>query len=133
MISADANEGRISDGPEHRADSLYDSYLIKPVRLTDLLEKMAALLDIQWFYEGVLATPGQVRGVLPASAKLPGVEVLQELKFMAEIGHLQGLKKRLAGLKEEAQVDSEFLQFLASAIQQVRLDKIIELAEANRC
>ncbi len=127
MISADAREGQQEEGSMRP----HNDYLIKPVRVNTLLERLAGLLDIQWLYEP--ETPPAV--TLPPDslqqADLPPPAVIQQLRTMAEIGHLQGLRKKLRELQQDASISQPFLVYLETAIQQVRLDRIRELSEVQ--
>ena len=127
MISADAREGQQEEGSMRP----HNDYLIKPVGVNTLLERLAGLLDIQWLYEP--ETPPAV--TLPPDslqqADLPPPAVIQQLRTMAEIGHLQGLRKKLRELQQDASISQPFLMYLETAIQQVRLDRIRELSEVQ--
>lgn len=123
MISADAHEGHLglTENPPH------DDYLVKPLRVNVLLERMASLLAIQWLYDTPAPAPSALILRQFDPSQLPDSETLASLKQMAEIGHLQGLRKTLARLQQTLNTDPEFLRYLETAITQVRLDCILNL------
>lgn len=125
MVSADANEG------QHDSDLIkpHNDYLIKPVRIGSLLERMGILLGIQWICEEdrIRENPVSVSSLIPSD--LPQNDVLNQIYSMAEIGHLQGLRKKSEELKKDSNISIAFVQFLDAAIRQVRMDRILELKQ----
>lgn len=52
MVSADASEGRNQPGQtDPEAPSLHQAYVIKPVRISQLLDHLGRLLQLSWCYE----------------------------------------------------------------------------------
>ncbi|HEX4940861.1 MAG TPA: response regulator, partial [Candidatus Kapabacteria bacterium] len=128
MISADAREGQRD---QHDADTpprWHDDYVVKPVRLQMLLEKLGALLRLTWFYERERAESEPVpQPFLPE--QLPSAEVLQELRTLAEIGYINGLKQKIQQLRQEGSATPEFIAMLQNLTSQFRFDRIIEIAQ----
>jgi len=127
MISADAREGH------HDNDDLrpHNDYLIKPVRVTALLERIGGLLGLRWIYEGEsnLSIP-LVANSLPEK-DLPDSDTLDRLCAMAEIGHLQGLKAELDKLRHGERASPAFIEYLDAAVRQARMDIIISLSQVK--
>ncbi|MGB3623488.1 response regulator [Ketobacter sp. MCCC 1A13808] len=133
MISADASEGQpIAERDSDDYAVLHDAYLIKPIRVTNLLERLAALLDVKWFYDEGPKPVLQVPHKTFNHSDLPDAQTLGVLHDMAEIGHLQGLKKQLQKLKQNQTADANFIGYLEMAIQQVRMDRIIEVTQGTK-
>lgn len=136
MISADASEGQ-TPGEDESSEQpvLHNAYIIKPVRVTNLLEQLAAQLQIEWFYEEpfreLAGLQNPVGKRLFKGEELPDRKMLQTLHTMAEVGHLQGLKHQLQTLKQSASEHTGFIDYLEQAIAQVRLDRIIEITGEN--
>ncbi|MGD8910831.1 MAG: ATP-binding protein, partial [Chromatiales bacterium] len=110
MISGNA----IEDHRSEMVSELHDAYLIKPVRFETLLDKLGAAMHIEWLHEdpgAQKADSGKRAGNAPT--RLPSNEDLEELISMAKIGYLNGVLEKLEGF-EEANIDSEFLQYLKS-------------------
>ncbi|TNE78119.1 MAG: response regulator, partial [Gammaproteobacteria bacterium] len=127
MISADANEGY------HSAESpqLHDGYIIKPVRLTRLLDTMGRLLSLEWRYEKspepLAAIPVPDNGEL----RLPDAEYRQALASLARIGHRKGLLEALDALKHSGDADEQFAQELTKLTHDFQFEKILELLEVD--
>jgi len=127
MVSADAREGAHDDN----VIKPHNDYLIKPVRVHTLLERVASLLDIQWIYEGEALLPAPLLPNSLSQGDLPAAEVMAQLLAMAEIGHLQGLRKKLEELKQTDNISSEFINYLEAAIRQARMDSILNLNQVK--
>ena len=129
MISADAREGK--QFPDQRLP--VDEYLVKPVRVSTLKERLAKLLMIDWVYhEDAVALPLHYQPKVRA-CELPDYDLLVELRKMAEIGHLQGLRKKLLELKKSARYHPSFLHFLEESISKLNFDSIVNLERVASC
>jgi signal transduction histidine kinase/ActR/RegA family two-component response regulator len=113
MLSGNA----IEDHRSQMVSELHDAYLIKPVRLETLLDKLGAALQIEWVHEAPGGRkPDAGKRVAIAPSRLPSNEDLEELISMAKIGYLNGVLEKLDAFEEES-IDSEFLQYLKSRAQ----------------
>ena len=128
MISADAQEGH----HEADAEELHDGYIIKPVRLTRLLDTMGRLLGLEWRYEKspepLAAIPVPESGDLP----LPELEHRQALAGLARIGHRKGLLEALDALKHSGAANERFTQELTKLTYDFQFDKILDLLEVTQ-
>ncbi|KAA1174093.1 response regulator [Marinobacter salinexigens] len=125
MVSADAKEGY------HEADapSLHDGYIIKPVRLTRLLDTMGRILGLEWRYE---KSPDPLADIaVPENGDLPLPEVrhLQTLIGLARIGHRKGLLEALDALKHGGAADEQFVRELTTLTNDFQFEKILVLLE----
>jgi signal transduction histidine kinase/purine-cytosine permease-like protein/FixJ family two-component response regulator len=119
MISGNAVEAHGSDLEQR----LHDAYLVKPIRLHDLLETLGNLLQLQW------TQAAEVEEVSPATAAgkwVPSHEQLQELVAMARIGYLSGVQEKLDVL-ESAAPDSGFLRELRKRADLCDFDGLIQI------
>lgn len=127
MVSADASEG------QHAAEApqLHDGYIIKPVRLTRLLDTMGRLLGLEWRYEKsadpLAAIPVPENGELI----LPDLEHREALANLARIGHRKGLLEALDGLRHGGHADDRFTRELTKLTNDFQFDKILELLEVD--
>ena len=128
MISADAREGQRDQHDTDATPRWHDAYVVKPVRLQMLLEKLGALLRLTWFYEREQAEFEPVPQRFPPE-KLPSAQVLQELRTLAEIGYINGLKQKIQQLRQEGSATPEFIAVLQNLTSQFRFDRIIEIAQ----
>ncbi|PHQ15148.1 hybrid sensor histidine kinase/response regulator [Marinobacter profundi] len=125
MVSADANEG------QHCAESprLHDGYIIKPVRLTLLLETIGRVLELEWRIdksaEPLAAMP------VPATGEfaLPAMEHRITLAGMARIGHRKGLLEALYDMRQHGNACERFTNELIQLTNDFQFEKIIELLE----
>lgn len=110
MLSGNA----IEDHRSEMVSELHDEYLIKPVRLETLLDKLGSVLKIRWEHQAPAAEQSATgKSSKKTPSRLPSNEDLEELISMAKIGYLNGVLEKLEAF-EEANIDSEFLQYLKS-------------------
>jgi signal transduction histidine kinase/DNA-binding NarL/FixJ family response regulator len=110
MLSGNA----IEDHRSEMISKLHDEYLIKPVRLENLLDKLGTALKIEWEHQAPSTEKADsAKQAQKRPTRLPSNEDLEELISMAKIGYLNGVLEKLEAF-EEANIDSEFLQYLKS-------------------
>jgi len=125
MVSADANEGH------HSAESpcLHNGYIIKPVRLTLLLDTMARTLGLEWRFEKnpepVAVVPLPPTGDIP----LPAAESCHILANLARIGHRKGLQEALYELRCNGEADVRFTDEIERLANDFQFEHILELIE----
>ncbi|WP_298983709.1 ATP-binding protein [uncultured Roseibium sp.] len=138
MISANADEsGR---EPLHRI--FHDDYLVKPVRLQNLQEKLQQGLKIVW-----RTVPAEPR-IKPSSSKsdfepvfeqgrLPSVESLEMLKQLSGLGYVRGIRAKLDDIEAHEPHASEFVVHMRRLIREFDLtqyDKVLErLGHDHEC
>ena len=92
MLSADAREWvELSD--QHP----FDAYLVKPVRVGELLEQIGTLLNLEWKKQALCA--GDETSTSPDL--LPRASIGQ-LKRYVELGYLEGIKSEVERIAQEA-------------------------------
>ena len=137
MVSADAREGQHQPHNTREQPRWHDDYLAKPVRQTLLLEKLGNLLQLQWLHDPAVESAGaSATAAEPFTAfasftsqQLPTATELQELRALAEIGYVNGLKKKINQLSQEGKAAPEFIQHLQQLVSQFRFDRIVELTQ----
>ncbi|WFE88631.1 ATP-binding protein [Roseibium porphyridii] len=138
MISANADEsGR---EPLHRI--FHDDYLVKPVRLQDLQEKLQQGLKIVW--RTVPAEP-RIQPGFPKSVsepvfergRLPSVESLEMLKQLSGLGYVRGIRAKLDDIEAHEPHAVEFVVHMRRLIREFDLtqyDKVLErLGHDHEC
>jgi CheY-like chemotaxis protein len=101
MLSGNAIENQ----REELTSRLHNEYLIKPINLENLLEKIGSALDLTWVFdtpkvvETTLSPPVPGRGE-PAPAPAPEQAELDELISLAKIGYLNGVLEKLEELEK---------------------------------
>jgi len=125
MVSANA----IEDHREEMSSRLHDDYLIKPVRLQMLLDKVGFALGLEWRYREAddenKTLQMQSLDVVNKNHQLPSELELDELVSMAKIGYLSGVMKKLEQL-EQANADSTFIQYLKSRAELCDFEGLIQ-------
>lgn len=122
MVSADAREGqRLVE-----SQSLHADYLVKPVRIGSLLERIGIQLDLSWRYapRAVEADTVPSRAFTPGD--LPDPQARRELTRMAQLGHVSGLRTRLQALEGSGALDADLAKALHRMVKAYRFDQIIE-------
>ena len=97
MVSADAEDRQSAanqGGAASVTEQLNDAYLIKPIRDQALLDKIASVLELEWYYHREVIS--SERSVTTAADSLnwrniPPAEA-RELQAMAEIGYIGGIE-----------------------------------------
>ncbi len=123
MVSANAREVQFA------VDEVryHDDYLAKPLRLQLLVEKLGAHLKLEWLHEPRRQEPVALTRPNFSRDQLPPVADLHVLRALAEIGFVNGLKKKLAELQASGRASTDFIQHLQQLVGQFRFDLIIEL------
>ena len=122
MVSADAREGLHGVS----APVVHDGYLVKPVRLQNLLETLGTSLGLSWRYRGARVVEAQHGDVLGEGAGLPERD-REELCRFAEIGYAKGLSAKLDALAESAEVSAEFILGMRRLVGDFDFGRIIRL------
>ncbi len=126
MISAEAQESP----NDYNGQPVHDAYLVKPIRLSHLQEKLASLLGLQWLHGSEVKSAKMPS--LAVAAPVPHHPVLARLRSYAEIGYAKGFKDLLNQLEPSDGVDPELIEYLQYLSKQARFDKIAALLEVGK-
>ncbi|MAT93535.1 MAG: hybrid sensor histidine kinase/response regulator [Halioglobus sp.] len=123
MISADAQErhGDLDQGRQH------DDFMVKPIKLRELLKRISAHLQLEWRYAPGPAGRTEDSAQPPPDLVLPDSADLTKLRAYAEIGYLKGVLGELAGLRDHPDIDPAVLGHLDFLARQARLERIAQL------
>jgi signal transduction histidine kinase/CheY-like chemotaxis protein len=122
ILSANAGE---SSNFESKKQIVSD-YLVKPIKIDALLDKLGYWMDIKWAYEATSKL--DIAALKPASSNgIPDPEIIAELIFLTEIGHLAEIKRRLSDLENNIHIDQSFLEQLRQCTREVKLNKLREI------
>ncbi len=121
MVSGNA----IEDHRRELASRLHSDYMIKPVRLAELLEKIGAALKLEWSDQpseaATEASPVQAEQGAP-----PDPADLEELRRMAVIGYLDGVQRKLDAM-EQGGVDPAFIAALREKAEMCDFQALVGL------
>jgi len=97
----------------------YDAFLAKPIDLRAMLDKIGALLGLDWVHE----QPPPAAS--PAPMALPGEDELEELRQLARIGYVRGLDARLKVLEEADPALAPFCALLTGWLRGFELKRML--------
>ena len=129
MLSANA----IEDHRDEMTSRLHDEYLIKPIRLEILLDKIGSLLNLNWIYdESDIKRPKRKMIIAPKPKLLPPQEDLDELISLAQIGYLNGVLEKLETMMKNGN-DFDFIEYLKTRAELCDFSGVIQaIKEINK-
>ncbi len=132
MVSADAREGSDQSHPV-----LHAGYIVKPVRLDALLERIANLLQLAWCYAGIdqTSTSDSVSLTRPALHELPKLPELphrRALGSLAAIGHRTALRDLLRQQLALGRVEQTFADHVSQLADRFDFAAIIQFLQVNQ-
>ena len=130
MISANAFE----DGVGGDLNPAYDDYIVKPIRLQNILDKIGFHMNIEWQYLDTDVTDAHNQCTKNfALSEMPDSESRTEIIRYAEIGHLGALRHIASDMAGNDDIHPEFVSQLNRYIKEIQFKKIIDLmkGEAN--
>ena len=106
-------------------DKGFDDYLLKPIKLADLLHLLQVHLNLKWRY----IEPGNNDEEIldDAEKKLPDEETCQQIVDYSEMGNLNGLKQILTKLRNDIHIDKHFIDEFESFLHILDFRSIINL------
>jgi hypothetical protein len=129
MISANAVESRWAQLPQKN----YDEYLVKPIDIRDLLERIGQLLAINWIYESDttnLQPPALPPARLPRHA--PSRGDLDDLRQLGQIGYVRGIQAKLDEIERAHPGNRVFVTEMRSLMRDLDLGQYMATLEALR-
>ena len=123
MISADASEGR------QQPDSpiMHNGYIIKPVRLPELMDTLGKLLQLEWTPD--IRSPRQRTRI--ESLDLPADVHTKRLIELAAIGHRRGLIEEIHRLAHQGLASESFVAHVTTLINEFQFDRLTTLLRDN--
>ncbi|BFM21222.1 hybrid sensor histidine kinase/response regulator [Gilvimarinus japonicus] len=130
MVSADARENR----PADTGAAPHDAYLVKPINVNAMLDKIGVLLNLQWRHD-----TNQTRLANPAvqvqrsgnSIALPTEADCQKLQALAQIGHKTGITHYLNNLMANGQCQRAFFNAATDYANHFQFEQLIELLQGT--
>ena len=126
MVSANAHEYKAGGGE----DEFHDAFVMKPVDVQLLLERMGELLALKWIYESPLAdvTPLHPVGVLPSNSR----HHIDDLYQLGRIGHVRGIQAKLQEIESEDPSNKPFAMHMRGLVANFDLKRYMNVLEAMR-
>jgi len=132
MVSADPAETHSYYNEANESINLYNDYIIKPVRDSILLDKVASALKLEWQYQKLTIptphNPLKMNGTtLPNTLAGIASSDLDQMISFAEIGYVQGLQEMLDRIDKKG--DSTLaVKEIQTYLKQFQFEKIITAA-----
>jgi len=130
MLSAVIREDNQNQESVRHQGNPYDDFLVKPIKLQRLLEKLRFHLNLEWQYQPLDTRDiSTAVGSRPAFkvADLPPKQVVLELCQLAEIGHLSALKQKIKEIEKRDIAGTAFITQIKQLVYQVKFDVILRL------
>jgi signal transduction histidine kinase/purine-cytosine permease-like protein/FixJ family two-component response regulator len=125
MVSANARE----DAPPTEARPAYDAYLIKPVRLDGLLEKLGQQLNLSWHYAPPQTENASDR-IDHRTGRLPSGEIVEELLGWAEVGALGKVRELVHHIERHQLASADVIARFHHHLEKVELHAFAETLRA---
>jgi len=127
MISASSGERAYAN----LSDRQVNDYLVKPVKLDELTNKIGQHLNLKWSFESTYKTNLVTKMNFDITQNiLPNNSILIELLELIKVGHLSGFNDRLECLIVEQKISQndnsylDFLKYMKSLANDVALTKL---------
>ncbi len=129
MVSANAHD--YSRGGDR--NSPHDAFLVKPIEIDSMLERIGALLGLRWVYEGDAPVPEetpveQTTPRPPARAR----RYVDELAQLGRIGHVRGIEAKLRELEAAEPESRAFVARLQQLVANFDMKGYVSLLDSVR-
>jgi CheY-like chemotaxis protein len=101
-----------------------EDFIVKPVRLPELLDWLGARLALQWV---TLDRPAPEAVMPAAEARVPPAPRLQALQQALDLGHVRGIGQQLDAIEAADPAHAAFVARLRAMARQYRFDAMTDL------
>jgi len=126
MVSANVHEIRTTN----RTETNHDAFLVKPIDIRQLLERLEDLLALEWTYE--LPLPQQRKREASGIVTLAHSVYIDGIIALCRIGHASGVAARLDELERQQPEAGPAVATMREMLHDFRLGKIVDYLEALR-
>jgi signal transduction histidine kinase/FixJ family two-component response regulator len=126
IVSANAHEYSAAAG------ALHDSFVVKPIELTPLLQQVGSLLHLTWIDQPDRAAPPERDPALSRGASERSRHHLDDLYRLGSIGHVRGIEAKLRELELEDPSHEAVAAHLRSLVSNFDLKRYMNVLEAMR-
>ncbi|MBP6902643.1 MAG: response regulator [Burkholderiaceae bacterium] len=105
-------------------------FLVKPVRMPELLGWLQRQLRLEWVYEAAPAVAAQPPVAAEAEVVPPPAEALRALDDLVRLGYLRGIQKQLDAIEAGHPASAAFVQRLRTLAKGFQLDAVQQLIHA---
>ena len=125
MISGDAQERHIH--PD--ANFSHNAYMVKPIKLQSLQDKLHSLAGIDWIYEKVDNPTVSPSFANKPYGPIPEHPLFNQLIAYAEVGYTKGVKEIIQKLHNDNSIDSLLVAHLEQLSKQQLHNKIVAILQ----
>jgi signal transduction histidine kinase len=126
IVSANAHEYHPGPGIPH------DAFIVKPVDLQVVLERVGTLLGLDWISEAEPSTRAETQLELDGGPSGRSRHHLDDLYRLGRIGHVRGIEAKLRELELEDPVNEAFATQLRTLISSFDLKRYMHVLETLR-
>jgi hypothetical protein len=129
IVSANAHEYNPGGG-----DCAHDAFVMKPVDIHLLIERVGTLLGLQWLYEPTTAPATEEPRPVSSVTMLPSRSRhhLDDLYRLGSIGHVRGIEAKLRELEAEDAAHRALAAELRKLVTKFDLKGYMNVLEAMR-
>ncbi len=106
-----------------------EDFILKPVRVTELLDWLGARLRLEWISAAALALPEPDQAPVQAGA-LPDAEQLRALDELVSLGYFRGIVRKLDEIEAADPAQSGFVARLRGMAREFQLDAMTRVIRA---
>lgn len=128
ILIASANAHDYSPVP----DALHDAFVVKPIDLNGLLDRIGELLELEWIREPEPQAVANPAAHTPRSPSARSRHHLDDLYRLGRIGHVRGIEAKLRELELEDPVNEAFAAQLRALVGSFDLKRYMNVLETLR-
>jgi len=122
MVSADARENQLQDIEQHA----HNDYVVKPVQIDTLIEKIGQQLNLKWHYQVIADKPDMADNLASKAEKLPD-NMISELIALTEMGYHKALLNKLKKIQSEKLVSPDVVGQLITLCNKFQFKQISQI------
>ncbi len=126
MVSANVHDYQ----DPNREEALHDAFLVKPLDIQHLLERIETLTSLTWIEEEPSAEAPSDKVFSLADLPDGAAHHLAELRQLGRIGYVRGIEKKLREMEAANQAYTDLVARLRGLIRQFELKKFLDTLEA---
>jgi len=128
IISANA----FDKGLENDAGVAAEDFILKPLKVEELLAWVGRTLDLEWVTAEPAAEPPPAPAPAPRPLVYPPAATLAPLDEAIALGYLRGILNQLGAIEQQAPEYGEFVRILRDLARQFQFDAMQEILRKGR-
>jgi CheY-like chemotaxis protein/anti-sigma regulatory factor (Ser/Thr protein kinase) len=128
MLSANISEAHRLLTPERP----HDDYMMKPIDIRQLLDKIRSLLKIEWTYEADDEDGAPLVDVPLSADDAPVRRHIEDLLHLGQIGYVRGIQAKLVEIEGETPQHQAFVTQMRDLVKTYDLKRLVAVLEGLR-